>query len=101
MAASGKPARKPFKGDLADLSAGGLSLCIRTSKKDTPPLLLGRNIQGRFRVSSAEDAGSVQIQGTIIGVHYHQQNDYSLHVKFHKPLEENIVRQAARTAAPS
>jgi len=48
---AGKPMGKKYKGELSDLSAGGISFSIKSSKKETVRMLLGRTaLAGRALV---------------------------------------------------
>ena len=76
------------KGDLFDVSAGGVSFYLRISQKKNARLLLGRNM--RITVASSAAPGKqVGLKGTIIAVRGHQamENEYSVHVKFTRELE--------------
>lgn len=82
------PLGKPFKGDLADLSVGGLSFFIKTSKKDTARMLLGRPLKLTFMLPGDESPLKVSRIGTVLSVNYLLQADYSLHIRFTAPLGE-------------
>ncbi len=71
------------KGDLSDVSAGGVSFFIRISKKENARLLLGRGV--RVLLPGSETAGQkAGRQGVIVAVRgYHvTENEYSVHVRF-------------------
>jgi len=75
------------KGDLCDISTGGISFFLRISQKKNARLLLGRNI--RVTVPTTGRAKTqLALTGIIIAVRGHQamENEYSVHVKFNKNL---------------
>ncbi len=79
----GKGTGVSTKGELADISAGGVSFYIRISKKENSRMLLGRSVRVLF--SASEKAGRlIERQGVILAVRgYHvMENEYSVHVKF-------------------
>ncbi|MBF0223842.1 MAG: cyclic nucleotide-binding domain-containing protein [Desulfobacterales bacterium] len=82
-----EPIGKPFKGDLSDLSIGGVSFYIKTSKKETARLLLGRKMAIKFIVSDDSEKKFIK-KGTVVGVGYHLFNDYSIHANFEKEITE-------------
>jgi CRP-like cAMP-binding protein len=95
--ASHTPVGKAFRGDLADLSAGGISFFIRTSKEETARLLLGRNVNLAFRLPETGDTRPLEQHGTVIGVHYQLQNEYSIHVKFGREIDDAIIGAIAES----
>lgn len=70
-----------FRGELTDISQGGLSFFIRITKKENSRLLLGRSIKASIPVSGSPDK---ILRGTVIGVQVYDLvlSDYSVHVKF-------------------
>ena len=85
---SGKntPTGKPFKGYLSDISAGGLSFSIRSSRTETARLLLGRKLHLQFSLPGTRSETAAKKTGTAIGVKYQLNNEYSVHVKFDRPI---------------
>ena len=98
---TGKLLGKTIKGDLADVSRGGLSFILRITKKETALLLLGRKLSLQFIVSlKAADLllgrrlcmqfflpgegaqQKINISGTVVSVCQHPFDDYSIHIKF-------------------
>jgi len=91
---SGEPIGKSFKGELSDISVGGLSFEIRISKEETARLLLGRRISISFNVSKRIPSQMIDRSGIIVGVYPFPFEDYSIHVKFDKMLDESVVNAA-------
>ena len=89
---AGEPIGKTFKGELADISVGGLSFEIRISKEDTARLLLGRRISIAFSNRKRIPPVSIEQNGTVVGVYPFPFEDYSMHVKFDKMLDESTIK---------
>lgn len=88
---SGEPIGKSFKGELSDISVGGLSFEIRISKEETARLLLGRRISIAFSVSKRIPSQMIDRSGMIVGVYPFPFEDYSIHVKFDKMLDQSAI----------
>ena len=87
----GEPIGKAFKGLLSDISAGGLSFELRISKEETARLLLGRRISVSFNISKNIPTQMIDKNGIIVGVYSFPFEDYSIHVKFDKMLDQSVV----------
>lgn len=82
------------KGELADISAGGVSFYIRISKKENARILLGRNV--RILMPGSETAGETAgHKGVIMAVKgYHvMENEYSVHVRFDAAMRQNELQR--------
>jgi CRP-like cAMP-binding protein len=79
-----------FKGEMTDISHGGLSFVIRITKKENSRLLLGRIIKAGIPVSGLPDK---ILHGTIIGVQAFDLivSEYAVHVKFTKELDRHSL----------
>ena len=75
------------KGDLFDISTGGVSFYLRISQKKNAKLLLGRGMRITLPTSGTTSK-QMMVTGAIIAVRGHQamENEYSVHVKFIEPL---------------
>lgn len=91
--AAGSPVGKPFRVDLSDISASGLSCFVRISKKETARLLLGRILKLDLLVQDGEKARPIGQKGTVVAVRSNPFEDYSLHVKFDKRIDGNILNE--------
>jgi CRP-like cAMP-binding protein len=80
-----------FKGEMADISQGGLSFVVRITKKENSRLLLGRNIKATIPLSIGREQ---HLHGTVSGVQSYDlvHSDYSVHVKFNTPLERQDLQ---------
>ncbi len=90
---NGKPIGRGFRGELADISLGGLSYLIRISKKENTRLLLGRTM--RITIPIADDPGHLLLEGLAIGVQPFQllESDFSVHLRFAKVIGNDILRK--------
>ena len=88
----GNPGKRSFRGELADISTGGLSFFIRISRKENARLLLGRGIRTTI---SLEQGDVVNCVGNIVAVRFQQyvENDYSVHVQFKEVIHSGIVKR--------
>ncbi len=80
-----------FRGEMTDISKGGLSFVVRITKKENSRLLLGRHIKIGLPVSGRQDK---VLRGTIIGVQSFDLivSDYSVHVKFVRELDSHSLQ---------
>jgi CRP-like cAMP-binding protein len=88
---AGEPIAKSFKGELSDISIGGLAFEIRISKEETARLLLGRKINAYFKFSKTHPPIEIERNGTIVGVYPYPFEDYSIHVKFDKIFDRTLI----------
>ncbi len=89
--AAGKPIGKAFKGELSDISAGGLSFFITTSNRKNALMLLGRKMNVKFRIPMGQSKVETVQSGTITGVINHLFTDYSIHMKFDKVMSNLVI----------
>ena len=90
---NGKPIGRGFRGELADISQGGLSYLIRISKKENTRLLLGRTM--RITIPIGDDPGHLLLEGIAIGVQPFQllESDFSVHLKFPEVIDHDILQK--------
>ncbi len=88
-----KPIGRGFRGELADISEGGLAFLIRISKKENTRLLLGRNM--RITIPVGGEPGHLQLYGLAIGIQPYEllESDFSVHIKFPELLDEKTLFQ--------
>ena len=81
------------KGDILDVSRGGLSFSLRFSKKKNAEALLGRKIRITMRSDSSN--ASVTCNAKVVAVRCCDfiGSDYSLHVEFPKELDNAQLQQ--------
>jgi len=80
-----------FRGEMTDISQGGLSFIVRISKKENSRLLLGRNIKSIVPVSGAHE---MNLTGQVIGVQSYDliNSEYNVHVKFDEELLRHNIQ---------
>ena len=89
---SRKAMGKAYKGELADISAGGISFLIKTSKPDSVRVLLGRRLNVKFDLlMKKSQRNSIDQNMQVIAVQSQAFDDFSIHLKFETPLDENFV----------
>lgn len=81
------------KGDILDVSKGGMSFSLRFSKKKNAEALLGRKI--RITMRSDNSNASVTCNAKVMAVRCCDfiGSDYSLHVEFPKELDNTQLQQ--------
>ncbi len=94
MNREGGVSTRGFKGELVDISTGGLSFYIKISRQENARLLLGRNIQSNIPVDEEE---IVACRGQIVAVRFQQdiERNYTVHVQVDTPLKEDDVKRIA------
>jgi hypothetical protein len=84
---SGKLTNKAYRGEISDVSEGGLSFFIKTSKPDAIRMMLGRRIFVSFHGNAKYGDGSpIEKNGQVIAVQSQMFDDFSIHVKFDTPM---------------
>ena len=81
------------KGDILDVSKGGLSFSLRFSRKKNAEALLGRKISINMRADNSN--GSVTCKAKVMAVRCCDfiGSDYSLHVQFQQELDNIQLQQ--------
>jgi HEAT repeat protein len=106
ISSSGKPTGKIFKGSLSDISDGGICFYIRSSDRKKISPLLGRDLEMSFdfplslvetldmgiKFPGNESKISVSLTGTVIGIAYQHDNEYSTHIKFESSLSDILLK---------
>jgi len=88
----GNAGKRPFRGELIDISKGGLCFSIHISSSENARLLLGRQIVSEINLGG----GSIlKCFGVIVGVKYHEieMQEFSVHVKFFRSIEHVTIMQ--------
>jgi len=89
---AGKPMGKGYKGDLSDLSAGGISFIIKSSKKETVRMLLGRRLKISFKLPMKHNAyHNIEQMMTVIAAQPQVFDDYSIHLKFDTKWAQGMI----------
>lgn len=79
------------KGDLSDISAGGVSFLSRLSRKENARILLGRKVQVTLPIKH-DDESDLICYGQVLGIRAVSgiENEYSIHIKFDKLIENKV-----------
>ncbi len=83
---SGDLAGKPFRGDLSDLSNTGMAFYIKATDR-AARLLMGRKLNVRLTIQTAGKSQTVERIGLVVAVNALYVGDYSIHLRFDKPLK--------------
>lgn len=81
-----KQTGKTFRATVGDISRGGACFYIKASKKEAARSLLARPLKMIFAVKMQSEQRKFAALGRVVRVKFHLENDYSVHVKFAKPL---------------
>lgn len=88
---SGQPIGKSFRGELSDISLGGVSFFIKTANPRNALMLLGRKMRVKFTAPVGKHGTEIDKVGRISGVINHLFSDYSIHMKFDDLLKKLIL----------
>ncbi len=88
----GRQSGRLFKGQMVDISRGGLAFSVRIANTDSARLLLGRKILTLFSVDGEE---LPECRGVVVGVKGQGQGAdlFTLHIKMATLLDEQIVKR--------
>lgn len=86
-----------YIGELADISAGGLSFTIKSSKKDTIRMLLGRRLKVIFNLPLKDQDHPQRIDQTMTVIAAQPQafDDYSIHLKSDTKWSQKLLAAVA------
>ena len=88
----GNVGKRSFKGELIDISKGGLRFSVNISNRENARLLLGRQIISELQLGNNE---TLKCFGVIVGGRYQEETGpaFSVHVNFHRELEQSSFHQ--------
>ncbi|MDT8335582.1 MAG: cyclic nucleotide-binding domain-containing protein [Desulfurivibrionaceae bacterium] len=97
--AGGAVVGKTIRGDIADVSVGGVSFYVQTPSREQALMLLGHNLHLRFNMPP--DMAEIEQIGKVLGVRRHREafdlkERYSVHVMFSEILPEKSIVEAER-----
>jgi CRP-like cAMP-binding protein len=90
----GKKTDTQFRGNMSDLSVTGTSFMIKCSKKAIARALLARHLLLSFSIEKGGKKYTFSSVGRVVGVSFHLYNDYTAHIHFMKPIQEEEIRKA-------
>ncbi len=96
----GKDTGITSKGDLVDISIGGISFLVHMSQKRNARLLLGRNVRIVFSVKSLESENPFKVAGLVVAVSLHKTtpNEYFVHIRFDNPIRIEDMQEIVDAA---
>lgn len=92
----GKKTSTYFRGSLSDISLAGTSLEIKLSKKATARALLARRLLISFEPEGSEEGKGFEMVGKIVKVSFFMQNEYCLHIHFHKNIKKDQMQKMVK-----
>lgn len=95
----GVPIGKTLRGNMGDVSIGGVSFHIKVKDRTHAQLLLGRRLHVKFNLPPT--MYYIERLGMALGVKYNgpgddDKDDYSVHIKFEKRLHDRELVQAEK-----
>ncbi|MGB5748097.1 MAG: cyclic nucleotide-binding domain-containing protein [Desulfobacterales bacterium] len=94
-----KPAGKPFRGELLDISATGLAFIIKTTPK-TAATMLGRELNMDLSFEELESDLNFKRVGTVVAVNSEPFNEYIIHAEFGKNLDPVVFDELEELIHP-
>ncbi len=93
--AYGRKGKRVLKGEMIDISRGGLAFYIRVSKKEVAKMLLGRQVISEIQL---DNDNVLKCHGVVVGVKASDMfvSDISVHVKLYRNIEQAQVIQVTR-----
>jgi hypothetical protein len=89
---SEEPLAGAYKGEIEDISPGGLSLLVRSTRADALYTLLGRRVRVGFELPLRSGKHrKLQETMTVIAVEARLFDDYSVHLKFDRRREDRFI----------
>jgi CRP-like cAMP-binding protein len=91
----GNKGKRSIKGEMIDISRGGLSFSLRISKKENAKLLLGRQIISEINF---KQGNALRCNGIIVGIKFPQiaDKDFSVHVKFYAVMDQAEMTRVSK-----
>lgn len=92
---SGNTIGSVYSGEIADISAGGMSFIIKSPKKESVRMLLGRRLRVIFELPlrNYEKLYKVDQAMTVIAAQPQTFDDYSVHLRFDTKWAQNMIEQ--------
>jgi c-di-GMP-binding flagellar brake protein YcgR len=92
MDTPGKPIGQKFKGKLADVSRGGLSMVFRMAQQKHIRVLLGRNM--RITIPVAGSPSELDVQGQVLSIQPadEEMGEYKISLVFDEELEQEELQ---------
>ena len=88
---AGNPVSRSFKGEIQDISSGGLAFSNTFKKGTTAQALLGRRVALICKLSVQGVWKDLKKLGQVVGFQSHTFNEYSFNVRFDRPIPPKFV----------
>ena len=98
--AFGKSSGKAFRGDLVDISSGGVSFLITATQKGALRQLLGRDLGLRFILSMLSPPQKIARKGRVVALVDQSMKTCSVHIQFEKILDPQLIEEVERSQSP-
>ena len=85
-----KPAGKPFRGELLDISTSGLAFIIKTTQKSAA-MMLGLKLNMALSFAELESNLKFKCVGAVVAVNSEPFNEYVIHAEFAKNLDSIVI----------
>ena len=91
----GQPTGAMPKGELFDISGGGISFTVRLTKRGNARTLLGRKIRVMLVGGGELDGTDLAVTGDVLAVRSQQsvESEYSVHIKFDEVIEAGLLKK--------
>lgn len=91
-----------MKGELANISRGGVCLMVRISKRNNARVLLGRKITIQLECTGTSEKILTKT-GELVSVRslYSTENEYSAHLRFSRSLDDNELHGVLEANSPA
>ena len=88
----GNVGKRIFKGELIDISRGGLRFTVTIASRENARLLLGRQIISIIEIKGKE---KLKCFGVIVGGSFLEEGgqEFVVHVNFHQHMEQSSLAQ--------
>ena len=91
MNSAGKPVSRPFKGEIQDISTGGMSFSNYFKTKKTALSILGRRIAIVCELRAQGSWQEIKKLSQVVAVQSHPFSEYSFHIRFDRPISQKLV----------
>ena len=98
---AGNPVSRPFKGEVQDVSSGGLAFSNYFKKCSTAQSILGRRIALICKLRVQGVWKDLKKLGQVVGVQWHPFSEYSFHIRFDRPISPKKFVDNLDSAEPS
>lgn len=90
VGSDGTPAERSFRGELDNISQGGLAFLMRIVKRENRWQLFGR----RLLVTVKFEETNLHFKGVVVAVTVQdlQNHDYAVHIGFDQPVAEEVIK---------